>query len=520
MKINDRYDVIVVGGGGAGLCAALAAREKGASVLLLSKSPPGKNNCTAFAAGGFRFAGPGVPWQVHYDETFNTGRQINDTAMLEAFSRYGALAVLNLQRFGMRMSVHSHGARVGQYAPNPTIGGYGMTVPLLKRAVEMGTDWLANYGVDRVHTQGDRVIGISAVDFESGTAYYFSCSSLVIATGGAGRVYGRTNNPLPTTGDGYHLLYNLGLEFRDMEFVQFYPMGLAEQNLPCWFIGLTSIDCAPLTDSGGREFLKELLPEWGLKNGKDANDFARDRSAIAIAKKWAEGEEVFLHMEQLSPEQWEMPLFKDALRRSTPKHDMTCKPVHIKPLVHYISGGVVIDENARTQVDGLFACGEVTGGVDGANRIGGNALTNISLFGLRAGENAALYALSNPVGAMSASPETVAEADADGLYSPVELRTRLQSLMDSHVGPLRSGPKLVAALAGIEELQEKAKRTKISSTKDFKANYELRGMLTTAWLISDAALAREESRGVHYREDFPDENPQWQKTLLQRKKHI
>ncbi len=513
------FDVIVIGGGGAGLCAALTAHEHGANVMIISKTPLGKGNCTAYGGGGFTFAGPGTPWQEHYERTYQTGRRVNDTVLLETFSREALARVESLERFGVKMRLRPSGASVAPWAPNPTVGGMGLTLPLVEAIKNARIQVLEGQMVYRILTDDHRVTGVSAIDMETGKMTNYPTKAVVLASGGGGRIFGRTNNPTRTTGDGYALVQELGLPLRDMEFVQFYPIGLAEPELPVWFIGLHVIDDIPLTDSRGNEFLKALLPEWGLKSGNEANLYARDRAAIAIARKWHEGDEVWLHLEQLPPEQWDHPYYHALGRLNRASCDFKRQPVRVRPLEHYMSGGLPIRSDGSTDIAGFFACGEVTGGVDGANRIGGNAFANITVFGLRAGQAAAEYCreaadVNASISAAELPREVALWSDHGAGPKPSELTHELRGLMDRCVGPIRSGQGLQDALGEIDDLKERLGSVRVRTSQELRDALELRNMVRVAGVIASSALTRTESRGVHYRTDFPQELADWQKPII------
>ena len=509
------YDVVVVGGGGAALCAALAAKEEGASVILISKTAIGKANCTAFAGGGFSFAGPGTAWQDHQKRTMETGRWMNDPVLVDSFCKDGPLSVLNLQRFNMKSTVRASGCSVSPYAPNSRVGGMGMTLPLLQACLELGVDLLPSHMVHGIQTNQEKISGVELTSLITGQSQVLSCKTVIMATGGGGRVYGRTNNPVTTTGDGYHMLYEMGLAFRDMEFVQFYPMGLAEEALPMWFIDLGIIDQVPLTDEKGQEFLLDLLHSWGISSGREGNLYARDRTSIALAEKWDQGKPPLLHLEKMPSEKWEHRYYKELLMLNRKDFDFTKRPIRVRPLVHYMSGGVQIDALSQTEIPGLFACGEVTGGVDGANRIGGNALTNISHFGQIAGKGAARFAQETnftPIEkAITSLPKNQGSEDL------LALKTELHRIMDNQVGPLRTAEGLSEAQAHVEALQERCQKTRWKTPKELQTRLELTCMLTTAQLIINGALKRQESRGVHFRKDFPTERTEMSQPIWQRK---
>ncbi|MCL2497230.1 MAG: FAD-binding protein [Symbiobacteriaceae bacterium] len=519
-SINQKFDVIVIGSGGAGLVAALEANDLGASVLVVSKAPLGLNNCTTYAGGGFSYAGPGGSKEDHRQRTAEIGRQIGDTALQQVFSLEGPEAVAALRNWGVQLREHPGGGSVTQGSPLPGVGGLGMTYPLVQELHRRQLPALEEWMVAQILCDERGVTGIEVINLKNGERATISCSALIVATGGGGRIYGRTNNPGGTTGDGYHLLHQVGCTFRDMEFVQFYPIGLAEPELPLWFIDLSIIDRVPLVNSAGQEFLLAQLKEWGLANGREGNLYARDRCSISIFQQYYQGDTALLHLEQLSEEDWQRGQMSRILRLNRPgSFDFTQQGVRVKPLQHYMCGGVVIDTQGATAVPGLYACGEVTGGVDGANRIGGNALTNITLFGKRAAAGAVSYA-------REAVPAKEAvggghplhlkwQANSQGV-SPVKLRLQLQETMDLYVAPLRDASGLNKALAILEEIRNEMPSIYLKDNRDLREALELQGLVTTAELVTKAALMRTESRGVHFRWDYPEENPSWAKAIFVR----
>ncbi|HZW49095.1 MAG TPA: FAD-binding protein, partial [Bacillota bacterium] len=261
-----------------------------------------------------------------------------------------------------------------------------------------------------------------------------------------------------------------------------------------------------------------LLLSWGISSGREGNLYARDRTSIAIAKKWQEGDAPLLHLEKLTDSQWQRR-YRGILKLNRPEHDFTKIPIRIRPLVHYMSGGVVINKECETGIDGLYACGEVTGGIDGANRIGGNALTNISYFGLKAGKNAGNYAKGHRelVTTSAKGSKTPVVTPGSGRFQPVDLRRKLNQAMDTLAGPLRSAVGLQEAMNVIADLQLQLADAATDTPDQLKEAIELQSMLTTAKLVTAGAYERKESRGVHFRSDYPTEDPAWQKPILQNK---
>lgn len=525
----NSVDVVVVGGGGAGLLAAIAAREAGAEVMVISKSLLGRGNCTALSGAGFTAAVGGIAPEQHFQLTVSTGRQLNQVELVELMAREGAAALERLERYGVKLKVGRGHATAGLGEAPDAARGVSITLPLARKAVELGVKVREKAMVTAIHMAEDGPRGVQLWDASRGVMEEVGCSAVVVATGGAGWIYRATDNPVHTTGDGYALLLRLGVPLRDMEFVQFYPLGFDEPGMPRWMIDLGVVDHCRLTDSDGREFLKEKFPEWGISSGRQANTVARDRCSVEVAKACRRGE-VLLHLEELDLSRvtldWERASL-GAIYRMYLRHPKGLgvegerRPVRVAPIEHYFCGGAVIDSRCGTGVPGVYACGEVTGGVDGANRVGGNALTNLAVFGYRAGESAAEFAL-----ARKGKPRTVAlrveeggelahppSSDPNGFRVSM-LEAELRELCDRYLGPLRDRQSLLEMLDRLEGLEERAGKLRLESAGEVLRGLELRNMILTARVVALAALLREESRGVHYRTDFQEERPSMCRPIL------
>lgn len=523
------HRVIVVGAGGAGLIAAAEAARQGASVTVACKAPAGLASCTAYAGGGFTLGIGGVPPEKHRRRTADIGRGLNVPELLDALAHGAPEAVPALADCGVELRLgHGH-ASVSARGHGRLLGGTGLTLPLVEHCRRAGVTFDDRFFATglQLSPDGRRVSGLVGVDLHSGTAVACPAEAVVLATGGAGRVYGRTDNPARTTGDGYVLAYEAGLELLDMEFVQFYPLGVAEPRAPVWMIGLEITDQVALTNSEGVPFLERLLPQWGLKSGAQANLYARDRAARAVASEWAAGREVFLHLEKLSEEEWAEPYFAQLRRLYPPGFDRASRPLRVAPVQHYFTGGVRIDAHARTAIPGLFACGEVTGGTDGASRIGGNALSQLAVFGATAGKEAAAFAAeagpapegpAEPAGGGLGEPAARLDrwrrraGDAPG-EEPAALRREINRIADAHLGPLRDEQGLRVAAGALEALEDRLEHLVPPGPRDVLGALEVSNLVAVARMIAAAALVREESRGVHYRTDVPEEDPSWLRHL-------
>jgi len=507
VKIVKHYDVAVIGAGGAGLCAAVAARRQGAKVVVITKTQSGLGTCTTYAGGGFTLACGKVTPDEHSSMTQKVGRGINNQDLVSVFSAEGEKALRELESLGITLRIGDNGhASVYKSARTPIMGGEGFTRELTALAKRLGVDFMEYTVATRLQLSDNGVQGVECTNWQTGEAVAVGAAAAVLATGGAGHIYERTDNPARVTGDGYALALQAGLPLVDMEFVQFYPLGWDEPGFPQWMIGLPTIDRVRLTDAIGKEFLKEELTRLGLSSGVEANLFGRDVSARLVGQQSLQGG-AYLHFEELPPTAWEERMFVEA-RRFYPHGVKPWEygPVKVSPIQHYFTGGIPIDPDGKTGIDGLFACGEVTGGVDGASRIGGNALTNIVTFGLRAGRAAA--ECRDQGTAVSAGSQA-----QSGSASSVKLRAELKQIVQSGLGPVRTGQGIAIAAQTLEDLGHKLKNAGFNSPMERLIALELNGMWMSARAVAAAAQKREESRGVHFRTDFPEERKQWQRNI-------
>ncbi|MDK2882752.1 MAG: fumarate reductase (CoM/CoB) subunit [Bacillota bacterium] len=509
------WDVVVVGGGAAALSAALAGAKEGAKVLVLAKTALGLGNSSAVSGGGFTLGVGGFPPDKHRENTLKTGRWVNDPVLVDVLVSEGPDAVLGLTEYGVKLDVGKGLASVAKYARREVIAGTAFTLPLAKAVKDRGVAVHERAMVTELLVSSGRCVGLAYLDLTSGRVEEVPARAVVVATGGAGQLYARTDNPPGTTGDGYALLYHAGATLKDMEFVQFFPLGFADPELPGWFIPLSLADEVPLTNDRGEEFLRKKLPEWGLSTMAGAERYARDRAAQAVAREMAAGRTVYLHLNRLPEERWQGTLVADLKRIASKRINLREEPVAVAPTQHFFCGGVVIGPWGETDIPGVFACGEVAAGIHGANRVGGNALTEAVVFGRRAGQAAARYAKENARTPSLPVPRQTEERlkrwqEGRGT-SPRELKRRLNGVAGTYLGVLRSGKGLAAAIRELEELAAEAREVKAEAPREIREAFEAENLILTGLMVAHSALLREESRGTHYREDFPAEGgPAWQ----------
>lgn len=493
-----KASVLVIGAGGAGLTAAVSAAKTGAHVRLAAKTRAGWNTATAFSGGIFTLASGGISPAEHFAKTLEIGCHVNDPFLVKTLTEGAEKALLEVRSWGVDIRFPRAGkASVRSSSQHKLMGGEGFTAQLRRIAQAEKVEMMESVVATELLFDDKGVCGAKFVDWQTGKARCVYADAVILATGGAGQIFSRTDNPARLTGDGYALAHRAGLKLRDMEFIQFYPLGWSDRELPVWMADLELIDFVRLTDTSDSEFMLEKLRELGINDGATGNLYARDQAAVAMAKADRNGG-AFLHLEEASAELWKDKRFRRALIIDPDRLRHLHRPVRVAPLEHYFCGGMVIDPECHTDAVGLYACGEVVGGVDGANRIGGNALANIVTFGLRAGANAALECAKT---GSFVERDTRSPVFPAAEASPYALRRELQIEMWECLGPVRNAQGLRRALNFLDELEQKA--FSVSTPRELLTALEMPGLICSARASAKAALARSKSLGVHFREDSP-----------------
>ena len=525
-------DVLVLGAGGAGLRGAIAAAEAGARVLVVCKSLLGKAH-TVMAEGGVAAAMHNVAyqdsWEVHFADTMKGGKLINDWHMAELHAREAPERVIELERWGALFDrtwqgrIHQRPFGAHTYPRLAHIGdrtGLELLRTLQDRAVHtLGVDVHMEVTVFKLLKSEGRIAGALAYRRADGSVILYRCGAVLLATGGAGKMYRVTSNSWECTGDGTALAYDAGAELRDMEMVQFHPTGMV------WPTGVRGIlvtegvrgEGGVLRNKDGERFMERYDHERMELSSRDI--VARAINSEVNAGRGTPHGGVYLDITHRKP---------DYIRRKLPsmyeqflklaKVDITKQPMEVAPTIHYAMGGVRVEaETGATTVTGLFAAGEVAAGLHGANRLGGNSLSDLLVFGKRAGEGAAEAARSNAKRTNGIDPRRVEDAIAM-LKGPLErttgenpykLQMEIQDVMTQHAPIVRDGPSLEAGLEKILELAARAQNCGAggSGTRAFNPGWhtalDVHSMLINAEALLRSALARTESRGAHTRSDYP-----------------
>jgi succinate dehydrogenase/fumarate reductase flavoprotein subunit len=496
-------DVLVIGSGAAGLRAAAAAKQAGAHVLIVSRGAPGKASATIVSGGVFAGSRDDESTAGHLERTLLAGRGLNERALVEILAEEAPSRLKELVEWGVDASFHNGYLFSRGRAP---IWGEKIIRCLIDRNLALGSEFLSGLAVADIRV----VEGVGLVTgyaTATGRRQSIGARAVVLATGGAGGLYARHDNPHGIVGEGYALALRAGALLQDMEFVQFYPLGLAEPGLPRYMVPPRLGDYGRLYNDAG----EDIYEKYGIAE-RPAAEKARDRLSQALFKEiYREARVVWLDLSGVSEARWTSdPLSASTLGIIGKRCGACRRPLRVAPMAHHTMGGVVIDGRGATSVPGLFAAGEVAGGLHGANRMGGNALTETLVFGKRAGEAAAKWAGAHAKitikEAGKFSQTSVGGPVAAGVASNVSaLWLRLGNILWEDGGIIRNRAGLERALhaaAAIEaELQASADGAAASGPARVLS---LKAGLEVSQLILQAALRRTESRGAHFREDYPE----------------
>jgi len=504
-------DVLVIGGGAAGLRAAIAAAKEGAKVAIASKAPIGYASSTMYAGGGFKAAFEGYSLERHFEETIVGGKFLNDQELVRLMVLEAPERLLELKNFGVEIKVRPGGTYVHG---TPPASGLGLVKPLANYTSSIGVKFIEGVMAIDILVE-DRVYGVILYDVNSGKVRAVSAKAVILATGGYSQLFLRNDNPVRVTGDGCAMALKAGANLIDMEFTQFFPLGLAEKGMPTWLFPAVS---GKLVNSINEDILEKYHIDAPLSVA--AIQF-RDllSRAMWIEIKEGRGVDEALILDLTSEAGGKSKILSRIAQSLIRILKITKSRVKVAPLAHFTMGGVEIGVNGETKVPGLYACGEVAGGVHGANRLGGNALTEAIVFGARAGRAAAEWAKTcKEIGidqGIIKKYEAQISAFKVGRINPKELKLKLKSAMWHKCGVIRNKDDLNELLKFIAEVKSEAREIRASNKIEVMEALELQNMILIAEVVGMSALLREESRGAHYRSDFPNQRDDtWLKRIV------
>ena len=534
-------DVLVIGTGTAGLRAAIEARRYGVDVTLVEKMEPGRVSNSAYAGGGFRsFRSQGLKafhtFNDHFKRTIEIGDYLPNQRLAEIFTLEAYPRIVEMEEFGVDL----------RRPAAPHRGGQRVTLPMTKYARDQGVHVLSNTFITDLLTVGDAVAGAIGFDVFSGDLVVVRAKSTVLATGGAAEIYSRNDTTANVIGEGYEMAYQVGASMIDMEMVMPDPTLLAEPNFPtALFFRQTPVrERGVFRNAAGETYLLKFVKEhklaapdatfstddrYQLRYGLEPGDIREHESrAMVIEVLEGRGDDgaILFDMTRVPREHWSNEKSKStvSMLRGFPADE---RPIHMYPGMICTLGGIRINEDGETDVPGLYAAGEVTGGVHGAGRLGGNALSVCIVFGARAGRSAALRARSIQTPDVDATQveerkERIREITRRGRSDKggvKKLTAELKSLMWERVGVVRDGQGLETSLSEIDGIrEERLPYLYAENPRQLMRAVELMKMLDAGEMIATAALMRRDSRTCHYRLDHPEtDNRNWLKNVLLRK---
>ncbi len=558
---THEHDVLVIGAGGAGLRAAIEASSSGARVGVVCKSLLGKAH-TVMAEGGMAAAMGNVDdrdsWKVHFADTMRGGQYLNNCQMASIHAQEAPDRVRELEGWGALFDRTKEGRILQRnfgghaYPRLAHVGdrtGLEMIRTLQDHGIHQGIDFHMEATIVRLLRDGDRVVGAFGYDREKGRFLLFRASAIIMATGGIGRAFKVTSNSWEYTGDGHALAYHAGADLQDMEFVQFHPTGMVWPPSVRGILVTEGVrgEGGILKNSEGNRFMFDDIPSLYVDQTAESEEegwryvigdkearrppelLTRDHVARKIVQEVKEGRGsphggVFLDIAWIKEK---LPNAQTHIRKKLPSMyhqfkelaevDITTDQMEVGPTTHYIMGGIRVDaETQMTTVDGLFACGECAAGLHGANRLGGNSLSDLVVFGKRAGEHAAAWAADHDRGNVdeadisAAAGEALAPMERNEGESPYALQQELQDMMQDHAGISRTAEELETGIAAIATLRARAADAWSPGNREYNPGWhtalDLEPLLTVSEALCRSALARPESRGAHYREDFPEKS--------------
>ncbi len=555
---THEHDVLVIGAGGAGLRAAIEASAAGVSVGLVCKSLLGKAH-TVMAEGGIAAALANVDdrdnWRVHFSDTMRGGQYVNNWRMAEIHAREAPERVRELEAWGAvfdrtpdgRILQRNFGGH--KYPRLAHVGdrtGLELIRTLQDHGIHLGMSVYMECAVVALIKDGEHVSGALGYYRENGRFVAFRAKAVVLATGGVGKAYKITSNSWEYTGDGHSLAYHAGAELIDMEFVQFHPTGMVWPPSVRGILVTEGVrgEGGILKNNRGERFMFKDIPDnYKNQTAKDAEEgwrycqgdknaqrppelLTRDHVARCIVREVKEGRGsphggVYLDISWIKEK---IPSAAEHIKRKLPSMyhqfkelgniDITREPMEVGPTTHYIMGGVRVDSDTQmSRVPGLFACGECAAGINGANRLGGNSLSDLIVFGKRAGEHAARWAKDHPAGQLPAdqleatSRSALEPFERAGGEGPFQIQQQLQHFMQDLVGIVRREDEMLRALEELQKLRARAQRVHVAGNREYNPGWhtalDLNNLLTVSEAITRSALRRKESRGGHFRDDFP-----------------
>ena len=538
-------DVLIIGSGGAGARAAIEVDNAGLKALIVSKGLSFRSGCTGMAEGGYNAVFKAVDEEdtidAHIYDTLKGGSYLNDSKLVDILVNESPKRLIDLENYGALFDRQESGkinqrAFGGQQYRRTCFQGdrtgheiiTALKEEITKRDIETLDEVMVTNLILSQDARPPRVIGAVGLDLKNSDIIFLQAKSVIIATGGAGQLYPVTSNTVQKNGDGYALAWNVGANLIDMEEVQFHPTGMVAPESKKGVLVTEAVrgEGGILLNKNKERFMKKYSPEKMELSTRDV--VARSIYTEIIEGRGTENGGVYLDISHLDADVIEEKLETMVLQFKDVDVDITKEPMEVAPTAHHFMGGVKINENCESSIANLYAAGEASGGVHGANRLGGNALADTQVFGKIAGENAAKAAKTvdfeeNPE-MFKAEEDRIKGLIKDGSIKPQELKKRIKQLMWEKVSIIRNEKNLNEALKELMEMEKSLNDLKVEDKKqyntDLQTALEVINMVQIATLVVKSAILRRESRGAHFREDYPETKDEWKKSIVLNKNKI
>ena len=534
-------DVLIIGSGGAGSRAAIEVDDAGLKATIVSKGLSFRSGCTGMAEGGynavFKTVDKDDSIDAHIHDTLKGGSYLNDKKLVEILVNESPKRLIDLENYGALFDRQES----GQIDQRPFGGqsyrrtcyqgdrtGAELLNALKEEIIKRDIECIEEVMITSLVTDGNQVIGATGLNLKDSSLIYFKAKSVILASGGAGQLYPVTSNTFQKNGDGYAISYRAGADLIDMEQVQFHPTGMVapESKKGVLVTEAVRAEGGKLINSEGERFMSRYAPEKMELATRDV--VARSIYQEIIEGRGTENGGVYLDISHLDDDYIDEKLETMVLQFENVGVDIKHGPIEVAPTAHHFMGGLKINTDASTSLDNLFGAGEVCGGVHGANRLGGNALADTQVFGKIAGESAAKAAKSTEIKSnddmVNAEASRIEGLIKKGSIKPQEFKNNIKKLMWEKVAIVREEKTLNEALKELQEMQKDLVNLDVKDTKQYNTDLvtaiEVINMVEICILTVKSAILRRESRGAHFRSDFPETNDEWKKSIVMNKEKI
>ncbi|MEE1133856.1 MAG: fumarate reductase (CoM/CoB) subunit TfrA [Methanobrevibacter sp.] len=534
-------DVLIIGSGGAGSRAAIEVDDAGLKATIVSKGLSFRSGCTGMAEGGynavFKTVDKDDSIDAHIHDTLKGGSYLNDKKLVEILVNESPKRLIDLENYGALFDRQES----GQIDQRPFGGqsyrrtcyqgdrtGAELLNALKEEIIKRDIECIEEVMITSLVTDGNQVIGATGLNLKDSSLIYFKAKSVILASGGAGQLYPVTSNTFQKNGDGYAISYRAGADLIDMEQVQFHPTGMVapESKKGVLVTEAVRAEGGKLINSEGERFMSRYAPEKMELATRDV--VARSIYQEIIEGRGTENGGVYLDISHLDDDYIDEKLETMVLQFENVGVDIKHGPIEVAPTAHHFMGGLKINTDASTSLDNLFGAGEVCGGVHGANRLGGNALADTQVFGKIAGVSAAKAAKSTEIKTnddmVNAEASRIEGLIKKGSIKPQEFKNNIKKLMWEKVAIVREEKTLNEALKELQEMQKDLVNLDVKDTKQYNTDLvtaiEVINMVEICILTVKSAILRRESRGAHFRSDFPETNDEWKKSIVMNKEKI